>query len=201
LRAPPPGRTVVPKPRHVNACPFRRMLSPGVVALGHAASADHTPKPRRIPLAKWQDRRDRSTKARAGHGGSIHRTPNRQARKFSDTARAVPGSQSEVFVCQRSGGRRQNERLTSHAVPKPLRQTLCFVAVFVAHTQYTNLGSHRSKPVRMEQIRAPYSPPNGSDAHPAACPNKAAARRIASRGTRRFSAGPTYGTRSGAASS
>jgi len=85
--------------------------------------------------------------------------------------------------------------------PEASAADMCFVAVFVAHTQHTSLGSGRNNTVRTERTRAPCSPPNGSDAHPAACPNKAVARRIASRGTRRFSAGPTYGTRSGAASS
>jgi hypothetical protein len=46
--------------------------------------------------------------------------------------------------------------------------------------------------------RSTEGPPNRSGTHPTACPHTPAVRRIASRCTRRFSAGPSYGTRSGA---
>jgi hypothetical protein len=54
----------------------------------------------------------------------------RRARKSSSTARAVPGSRSELFVCQRSGSRKTKRAAHFHTVPKPLRQGMCFVAVF-----------------------------------------------------------------------
>jgi hypothetical protein len=47
--------------------------------------------------------------------------------------------------------------------PEASAADMCFVAVFVAHTQHTSLGSGRNKTVRTERIRAPCSPPNGSD--------------------------------------
>jgi hypothetical protein len=66
---------------------------------------------------------------------------------------------------------------------------MCFVAVFVAHTQYTNLGPRRSKPVRTERIRAPYSPYNGSHAHLQAALTGKRRRGRSPRRARRFSAG------------
>jgi hypothetical protein len=52
--------------------------------------------------------------------------------------------------------------------PEASAADMCFVAVFVAHTQHTSLGSGRNNTVRTERIRAPCSPPNGPDAHPTA---------------------------------
>jgi hypothetical protein len=122
------------------------------------------------------------------------RTPPEQ-----DALDSVPGSRSELLLVPTYSYRGFGVvKLATRWVPKCLRRNRCFCCSFVGESEAHDAGHRASGYVPTKRWCALSSPYNGSGTHPTACPHTPAARRIASRCTRRFSAGPSYGTWSGA---